>query len=159
MYKISPESLVNVLKSSELSIRTGLLMYSGVYNNFEPELAVILSVGHQNICSKILDQASPATNLLALNRNIIFDALDSIIDDERIPGRCILVSGVDLLLAAISADELQHFWAFLRNNYRRNRGVIILFPETARNLLSMDEIKRWNDIGRISLWEAKHNDL
>jgi len=159
MYKTSPEALVEVLRSGELRIRTGVLMHSNTNTCFESELAVNLGVGYQNICSRILDQIPPTSNLLALNRNSIFNALDSVIDDEKIQGRCVLVSGIDLLLAAISSEELLHFWDFFRDNYRRKRGVIISFPKAAINLLSIDEIKRWNDINRISLWEASYNDL
>jgi len=158
MNKISPKSLVELLKSQQLNIRTGILLIPIEFLGSEAEIAVYLEVGHQNICELILCNALPNRGLLGVNRDFIFDNIDAIVKTESIQGRCVLISGIDLLLAALSHEEVMHFWAFLRNNYRRERGVLLSFPLVAKTLLPTDEINLWNEIERITCWEEPQND-
>jgi hypothetical protein len=157
MHKILPKELVDILKSGQLRIRTGLLLLSKEYQDSEAEIAVHLGIGHQNICSNILAQTPINKKLLGINRNYILENLDALIKDESIPGRCIFISGTDLLLAAISHEEVMHFWDFVRDNFRRDRGVLLSFPKDARILLPLNEISKWNEIERITFWEGPQN--
>ncbi|MBV5327604.1 MAG: hypothetical protein JZU65_08180 [Chlorobium sp.] len=159
MHKMLPLELVKTLKSDQLGIRTGVLLLSDEYHNLEAEIAVYLGIGHKNICSKILEQTPLNKKLLGINRTYIFDTLDEMVKDESIPGRCILISGIDILLAALTYEEVLHFWDFFRDHFRRARGILISFPKSARLLLPLDKLNRWNEIERIALWEEPQNVL
>jgi len=156
---MNPQTLIDTLKGDQFGIRTGVLLLSNEHLNLEAEIAVYLGLGHQNICARILSQTPLKKKLLGINRTYILDALDEMVKDENIPGRCIFISGIDYLLAALSHEELLHFWDFFRDTFRRARGVLISFPKNASLLLPQDILNKWNEIERITLWEEPQNVL
>lgn len=151
MHDLSPHYLVELLRSQELRLRTGVLLLPPESLGTESEIAVNLAVSHQDICIKIISQAQPSKKLLGINKKFIFDQLDSIINESGLSGSCILVSGVDILLAAIKNEEVLHFWNFFRCNYRRGRGLIISLPVNAKSLMPLEEYNRWVEIQRVAV--------
>ena len=155
MHEQSATSLINLLRSKELTIRTGLLLLPPYALGHEAEVAAHFGLGHQDICAWILGNTPTGRNTLGLSSELILDVLTEVVSDVAIPGRCILISNVDLLLAGIDDQDKVHFWNFYRNSFRRERGVVLCFPEKAFNLLPIEERKSWEAIERIATWTGE----
>ena len=149
------DPLISILKNYELSIRTGVLLMPVYALGHESEVAAILGIGHADICSLVARQIPDGRSSLGLSCSVIIEALTTIVSDTSLPGNCILVSGVDVLLCGVPEQERIHFWSFFRNNFRRDRGILICIPKDAANIFSYEERLAWKAIDRIRTWATE----
>jgi hypothetical protein len=107
----SPQDLADLLAHNELRIRTGILELPIKLVGGEVDLAVALGVGHRDICDWLITR-TPDTRLhLGLSYESIIRDLAVLLSDMSLPGYCIWVSGLDVLLAAIPFDDRKRLWA------------------------------------------------
>ena len=148
----SPRALVELLARNELRIRTGVLEVSIGTIGKEIDLAVSLGVGFCDICAWKIDRTPAARTRLGLSWEIIIQDLVSLLSDLSLPGYCVWVSGIDVLLAALPYDDRRHFWEFMRGTFRQSRGLLLSMPLGAAHLLPDGERALWIEYGRLSVW-------
>lgn len=151
----SPMSLIQLLRSNELTIRTGLLLLPLYALGHESEIAAHFGIGHQDICDWLISKTPAGRSSLGLNSHLILDALTQIITDQTIPGKCVLISNVDILVAGVDFQNRTHLLSFLKNNFRRSRGMLLSFPETAHNILPIEQRDIWKSVERLAIWTGE----
>ena len=154
MAEVSPQSLADLLMRQELRIRTGIFELPLHALGMEGSLAVGLSVGHCDVCQWLAELTPPGTTRLGLRWEAIVKDLEQILLNLSIPGNCIWVSGIDVLIAGIPHHDRSRFWQFMRDTFRPSRGLLLSVPEGATQLLSSDERIRWCEYGRFSKWAS-----
>jgi hypothetical protein len=154
MPEVTPQSLADLLARQELRIRTGVLELPVTALGIEAQLAVGLDVGHSDICSWLVDRAPLGRLRLGLRWEGIVRHLETLLLNLALPGKCIWISGIDVLLAGIAHDDRSRFWQFMRSTFRPSRGLLLSMPEEATHLLSSDERALWLEYGRLSRLET-----
>ena len=158
MPETTPKALVSLLAGQDLSRRTGILEIPITSLGTEGDIAVGLNVGHCDICRWKVSIMQPDRKRLGLRWDGIVTDLESLIADLSIPGYCVWISSVDVLLAGIPHANRSHFWEFMRIAFRPPRGLLMSMPEKATHLLSNEERELWSEYGRLSLWKADEHE-
>ena len=146
----SVEQLVGLLGETELRIRTGLVEIPHHRLGKESDLAVTLGVGYCDICAWKCARVPIGRTHLGIRREDIAGDLTAILSDLSVPGNCVWVSGLDVLLARLSYAEREQFWQFVRLTFRPARGLLISMPVSATNLLPDEERLIWHSFGRLA---------
>jgi hypothetical protein len=152
MVETTPQSLASLLAGQDLSRRTGILELPLTSLGLEGDFAVGLNVGHCDICSWKVDQVGAGRTRIGLRWDRIVSDLESLTADLSIPGYCIWISSVDVLLAGIPHSDRSRFWEFMRIAFRPPRGLLLSIPEKATHILSSEERELWFEYGRLSIW-------
>jgi hypothetical protein len=152
MSEMTPQKLVNLLATNELRIRTGILEVPVEALGSENNIAVALGVGFRDICAWKVSRTPSDREHLAITWQSIIEDLVSSVTDISLPGFCIWVSGVDVLLAAIPFEDRKQFWSFIRTTFRHSRGLILSVPRMAAHLFPEDERAQWINYCRLSVW-------
>ena len=152
MPESTPQQLVQLLASQELRIRTGILELPIKLLGAEANLAVELGVGYQNICDWKASRIPPDQFHLGLSWEVIISDLAEALLDKTLPGYCVWLSGIDVLLASIPFDDRKRFWDFVRGTFRRPRGLLLSLPERAVRVLPESERASWIQFDRLSTW-------
>ena len=148
----SPQVLVELLARNELRIRTGVLELPVGILGKECDLAVSLGVGYCDLCTWKIDGTPAERTRLGHSWEMIAQDLVSLLSDLSLPGYCVWVSSVDVLLAGIPFDDRRRFWEFMRSTFRQPRGLLLSMPLGAAHLLPDDERALWIEYGRLSVW-------
>jgi hypothetical protein len=152
MPETTPKALVSLLAGQDLSRRTGILEIPIESLGIEDDIAVGLNAGHCDICRWKVDQTQPGRTRLGLRWDGIVTDLESLMADLSIPGYCVWISSVDVLLAGIPHSDRLHFWEFMRLAFRPPRGLLMSIPDKATHILSSEERTLWVEYGRLSRW-------
>jgi hypothetical protein len=152
MTEATPKTLVSLLAGQDLSRRTGIIELPIKSLGIEGDIAVGLNAGHFDICKLKVNQAQPGRTRLGLRWDGIVNDLESPMADLSIPGYCVWISSVDVLLAGIPHSDRLHFWEFMRLAFRPPRGLLMSMPEKATHILSNEERTLWVEYGRLSRW-------
>ncbi len=152
MSEPSPQELVALLARQELRIRTGVLELPIELLGCEDNLAVGLGVGYLDLCAWKVSRTPVNRSHLGLSWEVIIHDLTTLASDTSIPGYCVWISGVDVLLAAIPFNDRKRLWDFLRSTFRQPRGLLLSMPRKAARLLPEDERGLWLEYGRLSTW-------
>jgi len=154
MGEATPKSLATLLAGQDLSRRTGILELPVKSLGLEGDFAVGLNVGHGDICRWKVDRVQAGRTRIGLRWDGIVSDLESITADLSIPGYCIWISNVDVLLAGIPHSDRSRFWEFMRIAFRPPRGLLLSMPEKATHILSSEERALWLEYGRLSIWKS-----
>ncbi len=152
MSETSPQDLVALLARQELRIRTGVLELPVELLGSEDNLAVSLGVGHWDLCAWKVDTSPVDRTHLGLSWEVIIHDLGTLVSDISVPGYCVWISGLDVLLAAIPFADRKRLWDFIRSTFRQPRGLLLSMPRNAVRLLPEDERSLWLEYGRLSTW-------
>lgn len=155
MTDASVAALARLLCGEELRIRTGILLLGGSWLGREGELGARLNIGYQDLGQRTLEGVPSGRRFLGNTQNRLIADLSAVLADPRVPGRCVLVSNVDLFLAGLPPADHHRFWDFMRVTFRRARGLMLSFPSVATHLLPLGERDRWEEVGRIVVWEGR----
>jgi hypothetical protein len=155
MPESTPQALADLLGSNELRIRTGILEVPIELLGNENDLAVTLSIGFLDFCVWKVNRTPVNRSHLALTWQGITEDLVSVLSDMSLPGYCVWVAGLDVLLSAVSFDDRKQFWAFIRSTFRQSRGLLLSVPRQAAHLLPEEERKLWIEYGRLAVWNNR----
>jgi len=153
MSEVGTTSLVEQLRSVELRIRTGILIVPHSWLGQEDDIAAHLGISCQDLCVWILDRVPKGRKTLGIKVEEIIENLTQILNKPELIGSCILVSNSDFLLAGLSYDDRLRFWDFIRCSFRREKGLLLSFPQEATNLLPIHELKNWSSLERLAIWK------
>lgn len=147
------EALVRRLTRGGLYVKTGLLLLPRLWVGREKEVAARLNLGHLDYQSWRVAQLRPGERLLRYSADRLIAELDAICT-ARHEAQHLLVSNLDLPVAALSGEERRKFWTFLHSAFtKRPRALLAAFPEAAEELLPWDtDLAQWKDQGRVSTW-------
>ena len=106
MAEPTPLALVDLLGRRELRIRTGILELPVETIGNESNLAVGLGVGWRDICAWKLSVTPGDRTHLGLSWEMMTQDLVSLLSDLSLPGHCVWVTNLDVLLAAIAFDPV-----------------------------------------------------
>jgi len=148
----SPRELVELLARNELRIRTGILELPVEALGTESDLAVGLGVGYRDICAWKVDRIPAGRTRVGLRWEGITQDLVSLLADSSLPGYCVWVSSLDVLLAGVPFADRQRLWNFMRGTFRQSRGLLLSMPVGATHLLPEGERALWIEYGRLSVW-------
>lgn len=143
------DNLVSLLKSEELRIRTGLLMVEPGGLPLVKEFGATLGLHCEDACELILRRTPEERKTIGLNVALVFEILTEIVDDATISGSCVMVSNLDIVLAGLGQSERDRFWYSLRGTFRRNRGLLAVFPVGAIAWMPVEERAIWEKDGRL----------
>lgn len=146
----SVEQLVSLLRQTELRIRTGVVELPRNRLSRQTDLAVSYGVGYNDICAWKCAHVPTGRTHLGIRREDLAEDLSAVLSDLSVPGYCVWVSGLDILLARLPYSEREHFWQFMRSTFRPPRGLIISLPASATNILPDHERSLWRDFGRLA---------
>jgi len=152
MNEFASKELSKLLRTKELRFRTGILLLSRAWFSRESEVSAYLEVEHVDLKKWKLNSIPLDRRYLDIRWETLVEDLSEIVNDIKIYGQCILISNVDLFVAALSFDDRLRFWDFMRRTFRRPRGLIISFPAGVPHLLQDDERHQWEISGRIASW-------
>jgi len=158
MREMNPQRLVHLLATNELRIRTGVLEVPVETLGSESNIAVSLEVGFRDVCKWKVSVTPLRHEHLAITWQSIIEDLVSCVRDMSVPGFCVWISGIDVLLAAIPFEDRKQFWSFFRNTFRQSRGLLLSLPAAATNLLPAEERTLWIDYRRLSVWTYGASD-
>ncbi len=159
MAEPTPLALVDLLGRRELRIRTGILELPVETIGNESNLAVGLGVGWRDICAWKLSVTPGDRTHLGLSWEMMTQDLVSLLSDLSLPGHCVWVTNLDVLLAAIAFDDRKRFWGFMRISFRQSRGLLLSMPQGASRLLPKDERSLWLEYGRLSTWTNHSSEI
>lgn len=149
------EALVRLLSSPKPRIRTGILELPPALIGQEAHIAVRLKAGHQDFRAWKLERVPEGRKSLTLTWETLVDDLRQVIAKPGIPGYCVLVSNLDILLAALRYSERERFWDFIRCTFRYPRGLLLSLPGQAPHLLPHNERQCWLECHRLAALEGE----
>jgi hypothetical protein len=155
MPEVLATCLVEQLRGIQLRIRTGLLILPSIWLGRESDIATLLGIDCQDLCRWILEKTPKGRKIIGLKVENIIENLTLILNENILIGSCVLVSNIDYILAGLSYSDRIRFWDFMRNSFRRDRGLIISFPIDSTNLLPVEEFSKWEDLERLAIWEVE----
>ncbi|MBB6017422.1 hypothetical protein ACFP9V_18665 [Deinococcus radiopugnans] len=146
-------ALVRRLTGGGLYVKTGLLLLPDAWLGREKEVAARLNLGHLDFQSWRVARLRPDERLLRYSADRLIAELDAVCA-ERHEAQHLLLSNVDLPIAALSGEERQQFWTFLHSTFiKRPRALLAAFPQAAEELLPWDaDLAQWKDQGRLCTW-------
>lgn len=147
------EALVRRLTGGGLYVKTGMLLLPRRWLGREKEVAARLNLEHLDYQSWRVERLRPGERLLRYSADRLVAELD-VICSEPHKVRHLLLSNLDLPVAALSGEERRKFWAFLHSAFtKRPQGLLVAFPQAAEELLPWDaDLAQWKDQGRLCTW-------
>ncbi|GGL18967.1 hypothetical protein [Deinococcus radiotolerans] len=147
------EALVRRVTGGGLYVKTGMVLLPQRWLGREKEIAARLNLGHLDYQRWRVGRLRPGERLLRYSADRLIAELDAICAEKH-EVRHLLVSNLDLPVAALSGEELRKFWAFLHSAFtKRSQGLLVAFPLAAEELLPWDaDLAQWNDQGRLCTW-------
>ncbi|WP_158679835.1 hypothetical protein [Deinococcus sp. NW-56] len=147
------EALVRRLTGGGLYVKTGLLLLPRLWLGREKEVAARLNLGHLDYQTWRVERLRLGERRLRYSADRLIAELDAICT-ERHEAHHLLLSNLDLPVAALSGEERRKFWTFLHSAFaKRPRALLATFPEAAEELLPWDtDLAQWKDQGRLSTW-------
>lgn len=147
------DALARRLVGGGLYVKTGLLLLPRRWLGREAEVAARLNLGHLDYQRWRVARLRPGERLLRLSAERLVAELDAICT-ERHEAQHLLLSTLDLPVAALSGEERRKFWSFVQSAFsKRPRALLIAFPQDAEELLPWDaDLQPWKDQGRLSTW-------
>lgn len=153
---ISAQCLVTRLGAIGLRHRSGLLCLPPHRLGREPEVAARLGVGYQDYRQWLLEQLAPGQRYLGFDwRQLIGHDLDGILSNAQPDRRCLLVSNFDLGVCALTAEDRQEFWTYLRESYRPAWGLLLALPHRSQRLIVDKELELWGADDRLAIWDEE----
>jgi hypothetical protein len=149
MSQNNAHSLVALLGRTELRIRTGVLEIPPNDLGLEREMAIALGTGYCNLCERRLARASDGRRTLDMGWERIVADIEDALTCRDILGSCLLVSGLDVLLAATDFENRKDFWNFMWGTFRGGRGLMLSLPTGATNLFPEVLRKTWEENDRL----------
>jgi hypothetical protein len=149
MRQNSAHDLVALLNSSELRIRTGVLEIPPNDLGMEKEMAIALETGYCNLGEWRLARIPSTRKTLDLGWERIVADLEEVFANPEIFGACVLVCGVDVLLAGTSFEHRKDFWNFTWGTFRPGRGLMLTLPSGATNLFPEELRREWEENERL----------
>ena len=151
---VGAEALVRRLTGGGLYVKTGLLLLPRPWLGREEEVAARLNLGFLDYQDWRVERLRPGERLLRYSAERLVAELDRICA-ERHEAQHLLLSNLDLPVAALSGEERQKFWSFLHSAFtKRPRALLVAFPQTAEELLPWKaDLASWKDQGRLSTWQ------
>ncbi|MGS0626057.1 hypothetical protein ACU8YE_24575, partial [Ralstonia sp. VS2407] len=132
------EALVRRLTGGGLYVKTGLLLLPRSWLGREGEVAARLNLGHLDYQAWRVARLRPGERFLRYSAERLLAELDTLCA-ERHASEHLLVSKLDLPVAALNGEECRKFWAFLHSAFsKRRRALLVAFPEGASELLPWD---------------------
>lgn len=147
------EALVRRLTGGGVYVKMGLLLLPRPWLGREKEVAARLNLGYLDYQTWRVERLRPGERLLRYSADRLIAELDAICT-ERHEAHHLLLSNLDLPVAALKAEERRKFWTFLYSAFtKRPRALLATLPEEAEELLPWDtELTQWKDQGRLSTW-------
>lgn len=149
MSENNAHSLVELLSSTELRIRTGVLEIPPNDLGMEREIAIALGIGYCNLCERRLARVPVGRKTLDTGwEKIVSDIEDAITHRDNL-GSCFLVTGMDVLLAGTDFENRKNFWNFMWGTFRGGRGLMLCLPSRATNLFPEALRNTWEENDRL----------
>lgn len=147
------EALVRRLTGGGLYVKTGLLLLPRPWLGREEEVAARLNLGYLDYQEWRVARLQPGERRLRYSTARLVAELDAICA-ERHEAQHLLLSNLDLPVAALGGEERQQFWAFLHSSFtKRARALLVTFPQAAEDLLPWGtDLEHWKDQGRLITW-------
>lgn len=145
----SPEQVMQLLRSGYT--RTALLLVPQRTLGREGELAVRLGIGHVDYQCWKMTSLDPNQKYLMYSAERFLSELDELCTEHNVYST-VLVSKMDLPLAAVSPDQRRAFWSFLLTTFnKRPRALLLaLSHEAAELLLDDTTLSAWLRSGRLA---------
>jgi hypothetical protein len=159
MNEFASKELSKLLRTKELRFRTGILLLTRAWFSREAEVSAYLDVEHVDLTKWKLNRVPLDRRYLDIRWETLVEDLSTIVNDNKVYGQCILISNVDLFVAALPFEDRLRFWDFMRTTFRRPRGLILSFPAESPHLLQDDERQKWEISGRIASWRGGALDV
>ncbi len=154
MSDLSASQLVGCLSGRSLRNRTGILLVPLSWLGREPEIASRLGISFNDERERVLGQLTSSQRYFGQTWKDLAEDLDSMIQNSRPDGRCILVANLDIVLSSLGTDDRSLLWSFLYENYKPSYGLLLTLPNEARRLIKEQELSTWTDTGRLAIWEG-----
>lgn len=154
MTGLGPTELVRQLSGWRLQHRTGVLLLPREELGREHLLAARLGIEAVDLRVWALERLPPDQRILDLTWSKLSWEYLQAIAEAPLPGRCILVSNVDLLVAALRIEQRREYWRYLRGTLRPERGLLLAVPAGADHILTPDERQQWEVLGRLAIWNG-----
>jgi hypothetical protein len=158
MSKASAQQLAKRLESLEFRIRTGILEIAPQAFGSEDELAVRLGAVCLDMPKWELERLSGAQRFFRLSAGDLADHVSKAVNELPAGKSSVLVTGFDLLVARLDSAQRAVLWQFLRETLKLPRGVILVLPLGATNLLVESEREKWVADWRLAIWEGAADD-
>lgn len=158
MREPTTNELANLLAGQDLGRRSGVVELPIACLGIEGDIAVTLGAGHCDICKWKLDHVPVGRSRFGLRWDGIISDLLKVLLDLSIPGYCIWVSNIDVLLAGIPHPDRSRFWEFMRLTCRPSRGLLISMPIGASHIFPNEERALWLEYGRLCGWMPAWHD-
>jgi len=156
MAACNPSELARRLRDGLIIRRSGVLLLPQTWLGREDEVATRCGLGPPlDLSIRVLASVPEGWTRLGLDwRCLVRDHLDAIATAEAPPGRCLLITNVDVLLAALRDEERRQFWRHLRQTYKPARGLLLCVPALATYLFPPDEREAWAAVERLAVIEG-----
>jgi hypothetical protein len=130
---------VELLRSPVLRVKVGLWLMPIEYLGQEEDEAVRLGVEAIDFRKHVLAVLPPTAESTGLTPVKLFEMVDNISQMDGIYD-VVLLYNFDLLLARLTTEGRSQFWQdFFITLVHRKRGVLLVVPETAKQLLPPDD--------------------
>jgi hypothetical protein len=151
MALVDPPTLIALLHSPRLRVRTGLWLIPRYLLGQEREEAARLNIDAIDVRQQLLSELPEGTRFSGLNASRLIELLDELCSSDR-GTSCLLIYNFDLLLARLTHEERGEVWDDLYQYFsHRSRGLLIVLPEGAAALLpGRDRLKAWRQDGRLA---------
>ncbi len=149
MRQSNARSLAALLGSRELRIRTGVLEVPPNDLGLEREMAIALGTGYCNLCERRLARVPAGQRTLDMGWEKIVADIEDVLKCRDVLGSCLLVAGLDVLLAGTDFENRKDFWNFMWGTFRGGRGLMLSLPAGATNLFPEVLRKTWEENDRL----------
>ena len=158
MSEVDARELARRLESLELRIRTGILEIAPQAFGSEDELAVRLGAVCLDMPNWELKRLSDMQQFFPLSAGDLANHISNAVNELPAGKSSVLATGFDLLVARLDSAQRVVFWQFLRETLKLPRGVILVLPLSATNLLVESEREKWVADRRLAIWEGTADD-
>ena len=147
---MTPQELVNSLRSHTLRTKTGILLIKPEQLGDEGHIALRLGIQLLDYTDYLLDRVPDGGTIVNLSLDTIVEDLD-VISNRSTGMDCVLLSNFDIAVTKLTSGERSQLWKGLMGQFpNRRKGLIFCMP--ARTKESEQEWSEFDE--RIVEWDG-----
>ena len=152
METIAIDSLIKLLLSNELVVRTGLWLVPASWNINVPDFAARFNMDALDMRKVWLEQLPQGGKMAGLRQGRLLEVIDRIANQQN-HSNCVLLYNLDLLISGLAPEDRKIFWYHSFNGLpHKTCALLYLFLDEAYNLLiDPENRKNWEGSSRMAI--------
>ena len=145
--------LADYLRSAEPIRCSGVLLVPHGLLARQADIALALHMDSVDVRAWKIERLSPLAQYLGLTPKALLEDLHQLLQSVHCDFDCSFLYNMDILIAALDAEQCRDFWRHLLAVYRPQRPFILTIPREADQVFPEEERVRWGNVRRLASWQ------